>query len=196
MTDLKNPKRYGVIIADPPWSYRRGSGVQGAVEDEYVTTRTADLAALPVADLAARDCVLLMWATWPQLADAMALIDAWGFEHVTGFPWVKIHGEPRRNLFGELEIKPRYGIGYWVRGCSEPILVCRRGKPSLPTGDALGLLSENFGHSRKPDNLHEYAETLGGPYLEMFARRPRKGWDVWGNEAPGCIDWPSSRVRV
>jgi N6-adenosine-specific RNA methylase IME4 len=77
-----------------------------------------------------------------------------------------------------------------VRGCSEFVLIGRRGNVSPPAGDVVGLLSENFGHSRKPDSLHEYAELLPGPYLEMFARRPRAGWDVWGNQVAGSITLP------
>jgi len=174
--------RYRTIIADPPWRYSHGRGVAGGVEHHYPTMSIEELCALPVADLAAPDSCLLLWATWPCLPDAVRLMEAWGFAHVTGFPWVKTDGEPTRTLFGETEIRPRFGIGFWVRGCSEAVLVGRRGTPPLPSGDFLGLLSPNLGHSRKPENLYEYAEAMPGPYLELFARRPRPGWDVWGNE--------------
>ena len=86
------------------------------------------------------------------------------------------------NFWGEWDIKPQYGVGFWVRGCSEPLFIARRGKVSPPTDGFIGLLSENLRHSRKPENIYHYAEQLEGPYLELFARRPRQGWDSWGNE--------------
>lgn len=88
-----------------------------------------EICALPIAELAANDAVLLLWATWPELFEAAPqVIAAWGFEYVTGFPWVKLSGDPRRNLNGDWEYKPQYGTGFWVRGCTEPVLVCKRGK--------------------------------------------------------------------
>lgn len=178
--------RYGVILADPPWSYERQC-VQGAAAKEYATMPLADICALPVGDSAARDAVLLLWATWPLLPDAFAVIDAWGFRYLTGMPWVKIVGMPRLTLWGDLELRPQYGVGYWVRTCSELLLIARRGNVSPPDGGALGLLSENFGHSRKPDNIYDYAERLPGPYLELFARRPRAGWDAYGDQVTDSI---------
>lgn len=184
-------ERYGVILADPAWRYER-AGVEGAAERHYQTMSVAEIAALPVASLAAPDSVLLLWGTWPLLPDAIRVVKAWGFKYVTGFPWVKITGEPSFDLWGALDVKPQYGIGYWIRGCSEFVLIGRRGNVSPPAEGFVGLLSENFGHSRKPDSLHHYAECLPGPYLELFARRPRAGWSVWGNEVEGSIELPEA----
>lgn len=184
--------RYGVIIADPAWSY--SSIREGAAAAEYSTMSVAAICALPVEQLAAPDSVLLLWGTWPLLPEAIRVMQSWGFAYVTGFPWIKIEGEPSRDLWGALDIKPQYGIGFWVRGCSELVFVGRRGNVSPPTDGFVGLLSENFGHSRKPDSLHHYAESLTGPYLELFARRPRAGWDVWGNQAEGSITMPTEEA--
>ena len=181
--------QYGVIIADPPWQYSN-AGVRGNAEDQYSGTMTvADICALPVADLAAPNCVLLCWATWPLLREGLAVVQAWGFEYVTGFPWVKLTDEPRRNLWGDVEFKPQYGTGFWGRGCTELLLIGRRGKVEVPrtASNTVLLLSANFGHSRKPENLYEYAEQFAGPYLELFARRRRPGWDVFGNEVADSI---------
>lgn len=180
--------KYATLIADPPWQYRN-RGVEGSADSEYPTMTTGEICALPVSALAADDAVLLLWATWPMLlADAPKVIAAWGFEYVTGFPWVKLSGDPRRNLYGEWEYKPQYGTGFWVRGCTEPVLVCRRGnaKPE-DAGNFCGIVSENFHHSRKPENLYEYAEAHPGPRCELFARRPRVGWTTWGNEVERTI---------
>jgi len=167
------PEPFGVVLADPPWLYNVTIGEGGV---EYDVLDDAGLCALPVASWAAPNAILLLWATWPKLDVAMRLVEAWGFQHVTGFPWVKI-----TNLRGI-----QYGTGYWVRGCSEPILIARRGNVSPPRDRGfLGLLSPNISHSRKPEDIYAYAEALPGPYLELFARRPRHGWTSVGNEVAG-----------
>ena len=177
-------KQYGVIIADPPWQYGNDT-VKGGAGNHYAMMAPAELERLPVAQLAAPDAVLLLWATWPQLDVAMSLVTAWSFQYVTGFPWIKLTGEPQRSLDGETIYEPSWGTGYWVRACSEMVLIGRRGNVRHPDGHFLGLLSPQFRHSRKPDNLYQYAEQWPGPYLEMFARRPWPGWDAWGNEVDG-----------
>jgi N6-adenosine-specific RNA methylase IME4 len=161
---------YGVVVADPPWSYELALG-EGTAEAEYALLGDDDLLQLevPVAD----DAVLLMWTTWPKLDLGMAVLEAWGFAYVTGFPWVKTNGTLNLN----------YGVGYWFRGCSEPILVGRRGNVSPPTQEGfLGILSPNLHHSRKPYSIHEIGEALPGPRCEIFARRDTDGWDCFGNE--------------
>lgn len=180
--------RYGCIIMDPPWRYRNNGG-NGAAEVQYPTMSVAELCALPVGQLAADDCVLLLWATAPCLQDAFALIVAYGFAYVTKIPWIKLAGDPARTLWGDWTYRPQYGTGFWGRGCAEDVLVCRRGNPKPPVeaASSLLLLSENFGHSRKPENLYEYAEHFPGPWLEMFARRSRARWDSYGNEVLSTI---------
>lgn len=179
--------KYKVILADPPWNYAN-AGCRGAAENHYPTMTLKQICALPVGELAAPDSILLLWATWPQLREGFEVVKAWGFDYVTGFPWLKIIGEPSINLWGEWDIKPQYGVGFWVRGCSEPLFIARRGNVSPPTDGFVGLLSENLRHSRKPENIYHYAETLDGPYVELFARRPRNGWDVWGNQIQSSVN--------
>jgi N6-adenosine-specific RNA methylase IME4 len=178
--------KFGVVKADPPWNYDN-AGVEGSAEGEYPTMTIDDLCALPVAGVCADACVLVLWATWPLLDQAFRLIAAWGFTYKTGFPWMKLDGDPQRSLLtGEYEYKPQYGTGFWVRGCSEPLLIAVRGdaKP-YDARHFCGIVSENFFHSRKPQNIYEYAEAMRGPYLELFARRPRDGWTALGNEIDG-----------
>lgn len=176
-----NGQGYGVILADPPWNYAN-SGCRGAAENHYPTMSLEEICAMPIAQQSAPNSVLLLWATWPQLREGLAVVDAWGFNYITGFPWIKIVGDPSQNRWGEWEITPQYGVGFWVRGCTEPLLIGRKGKVSPPTDGLIGLLSENLRHSRKPENIYHYAETLQGPYLELFARRRRLGWDSYGDQ--------------
>lgn len=176
--------RFGVIVADPPWSYDVAA-YNYAPGRHYDIMSDAAIAALPVGDLAADDVVLLLWATWPKLLEPSAVpnvIKSWGFEYVTGFPWIKITDVGRSLFSGDVEFAPQWGVGYWARGTSEPLLICRRGKPQLPEREFVGLLSPNVRHSKKPLSVHDYAETLTGPRVELFAREPRPGWVVWGND--------------
>jgi len=193
MPPAEDLTRYSLVMADPPWAYRNGGN--GAARNHYQTMTPAQLQALPVSRLAAPDAILILWATWPQLEVAMNLFPAWGFSYVTGFPWLKLAEGSwsdvlTADLFGQPpSLTPAYGTGAWARGCSEPILIGRRGKAKPLTGSWLGIIGERLQHSRKPDSIYQYAETVSaGPYLELFARRPRPRWAVWGNEAEGSID--------
>ena len=179
-------KKYGVIVADPPWQYRN-SGGSGAAANHYPTMSTAELCALRVGEMAAADSLLLMWVTWPLLDTAFPIMDAWEFRYKTGMPWVKMRGIPTVDLWGEIVMIPIAGQGWWIRGTSEMLLICTRGNIKPPIDPPMGLISQRFRHSKKPSNAHEYAELFPGPYLEMFARRPRDGWDVWGNELESDI---------
>jgi N6-adenosine-specific RNA methylase IME4 len=186
-------KQYGVILCDPPWEYDI-SHRNGAAGKHYQTMALGELMAMPVNALAADDCVLLMWGTWPKLAEAcLPLMAAWGFEYVTGFPWVKIIGFPKIDLFDDLRIRPAFGTGYWIRGATEPILIGRRGKASPPDRDWAGILCERMQHSRKPERLHHYAMSMPGPYLELFARRSYPGFDIWGNQVESTVTMEPTR---
>ncbi len=180
-----------VIIADPPWSYRQHSSkLKGTAQAHYETMGDEDIAAIPVADFAAPDCVLLMWGTWPKLPQGLEVLTSWGFEFVTGLPWVKTL-PTQRDL--------ATGIGFWFQSASEFVLIGRRGAPKRkPTAaPSLGLLcgsqdqlyAPRSKHSRKPETLHYWAEArFDGPYLELFARRERPGWECWGNELGYNLD--------
>lgn len=171
--DLSQFERYGVVVADPPWQYDFSVDARDSIEFHYPTLTLQDIKQMPISNLVLSNAVLFLWGTWPKLQEANAVMSAWGFGYVTGFPWVKMAGD----------FTVSYGMGYWVRGCSEYVLIGRRGNVSPPRLEGfLGLLSPNLQHSRKPDSVHEIAETLPGPYLELFGRRPREGWTVFGND--------------
>lgn len=185
---------FGAILADPPWRFKVWSGdtVVQARESKstykpasvhYDTVATEDLCELPVADVAADDCVLFMWATWPTLPDAMRLIEAWGFTYKTcAFDWMKAHAR-QIEMFRD-DADALMGMGYWTRANSEPCLLATRGKPKRLNADVRqGIIEPRREHSRKPDCVHGRIERLiAGPYLELFARAPRKNWTVWGNQ--------------
>ena len=180
-------KQYGVILAAPPWQYSN-SGIRGAAENHYPTMSTRELIALPVKKMAAKDSILIMWATMPLLETAFPIIKSWGFQYKTAMPWVKLADVPMTTLWGDVVLRPIAGQGWWVKGATELILICVRGNAKYPDNPPMGLISKRFQHSKKPSNVHEYAELFPPPYLELFARRPREGWDVWGNEVDSTIE--------
>ena len=187
-------KRYQVILADPPWQFRTKK-IRGGALNHYPTMSTPEICALPIADMAARHSVLALWGTWSTLPDALDVMAAWQFKFKTGFPWVKLQGGVEPDLHEGWRATPVYGTGFWVRGCSEFVLIGTRGKPPLPKGQFLGLLCERLEHSRKPEHIYQYCEQWDGPYLELFARRQRPGWDVWGNEVECDVELLTEGTR-
>jgi len=185
---------YGAILADPPWHFKTYNEkgrkrspdwkpFKGSPSQHYDTMATDDIAALPVADLAADDSCLFMWISWPMLPDAMDLISAWGFQYKTcGFDWMKAHAGQLDMLREDSDVL--MGMGYWTRANTEPCLLATRGKPKrLSAAVRQGIIEPRREHSRKPDCVHGRIQQLvAGPYLELFARAPRSGWDVWGNQ--------------
>ena len=177
---------FGAIYADPPWSFRvwnKDTGNGRSAESHYSTMSMDEIAALPIANLATEDCVLFMWACWPSLPEALGIIDAWGFTYKTcGFDWMK--ADDRQSDFLTESVPVQVGMGYWTRANSEPCLLATRGKPKRLHADVrMGIIEPRRQHSRKPDCVHGRIERLvAGPYLELFARAPRDGWTVWGNQ--------------
>lgn len=172
-------RKYSVIYADPPWSFEvwSGAGKDRAAENHYPTMTQADIEALPVADMAADDCVLFLWAVMPQLQEALDVISAWGFEYKTcAFVWVKTTQDGER---------PATGMGYWTRANAEICLLATRGTPVRLNADVHQIVqTPRQEHSRKPEEIAARIERLvPGPYLEMFSRAPRDGWDAWGNQS-------------
>lgn len=172
-------RKYSVIYADPPWSFDvwSGAGKDRAAENHYPTMSQTEIEAMPVASLAANDCALFMWAVMPQLPEALAVIEAWGFTYKTcAFVWLK----QTKN-----EDKFATGMGYWTRANAEICLLATRGSPPRLNADVHQVVtSPRLEHSRKPDEVSSRIERLvPGPYIELFSRRPRDGWDAWGNQA-------------
>lgn len=147
-------KRYSIIYADPPWSYS-DQGCNGTMADHYRGMKLADLKALRVQDIAADDCVLFLWATYPMLPEALALIEAWGFRYKSiAFQWVKLN---RKNG------RPFFGLGRWTRGNTEPCLLAVKGKPKRAANDVFQLVQSPIGrHSEKPAVVRELIEKLLG----------------------------------
>lgn len=170
--------KYKAIYADPPWRFKNYSekGEARSASSHYNCMSLNDIKALPVQFCADDDCVLFLWATFPLLQEALDVIKAWGFTYKTAaFTWAK------RNKKAESFFM---GLGYWTRSNAEICLLATRGKPERKAKDVRQLCTDHIReHSRKPDEIYERIERLvDGPYIELFSRNNREGWDAWGNE--------------
>lgn len=169
-------KKYAVIYADPPWGYRN-RGTRAAAEKHYRTMSIGDIKALPVTDIAAADCVLFLWATFPMLPEALETVRAWGFRYKTlAFCWVKRN----RTSPGWF-----WGLGNWTRSNPEVCLLAVRGRPARVSASVHSLIDSPVGkHSAKPKEVRERIVDLMGdiPRIELFARERAPGWDCWGDE--------------
>jgi len=179
-------EKYEIIYADPPWHYSCGN-VQGAAQNHYPTMKTQDICALPVADIAAKDSALFLWATFPQLPDALRVIEAWGFKFKTvAFVWLK-KNKKTDSWF--------YGMGFWTRSNAEICILATRGHPKRQDNSIHQfIISPVEAHSKKPDEARDRIVRLMGdvPRVELFARQAAPGWHVWGNEVESTINlWPS-----
>ena len=140
--------------------------------------------ALPVADLAAKDCALFLWLTLPLLYEGWAVMQAWGFVYKTvAFVWVT-QNKKADSLFT--------GMGYWTRANAEVCLLATRGRPKRQACNVHQIiLSHIEEHSKKPAEARRRIELLLGevPRIELFARQKVPGWDCWGNEVESDIEF-------
>ena len=175
--------QYRVILADPPWDYRAWNPKtsQRYVGNQYRTMTSDEICALPIADLAADNAALLLWATMPTLPQALATMAAWGFEYRTcAFTWVKTTKAGT----------PSLGMGFYTRANAELCLLGIRGVVKRSAKDVPQvILSPRREHSRKPDEQYgRIMRLFDGPYLELFARQQWPGWDTDG---PQCGKFPA-----
>jgi len=166
-------RRYPVILADPPWRYEHVKTESRAIENQYPTMDLEAICALPVGGLCTENAILFCWATSPKLAEALEVIDAWGFTYRTCAIWDK----------------ERIGMGYYYRQQHELLLVCTRGDMPAPPPAArppsVIRVPRDEKHSAKPTIVYEQIEAMYPdlPRIELFARNARAGWDAWGNQA-------------
>lgn len=178
-TDIfSTDKKYQIIYADPPWSYKDKAlaGNRGAC-CKYPTMESKDINKLPITDIADKDCALFLWVTMPKLDECFDLIKAWGFTYKTcAFTWCK-RNKKSHSWF--------MGMGRWTRANAEICLLATKGKPKRISAKVRSIIDvpiEN--HSKKPDEVrNRIIELLGDlPRIELFARQQIDGWDCWGNE--------------
>lgn len=181
-------KKYQVIYADPPWSYKNkttgrtnGNQPEGSgAHTKYEVMPTSVICSMrdhELRDIVDKNAVLFLWATVPLIEDAFQVMKAWGFEYKTMLTWRKIMS---------------LGMGYWYRGQCEHLLFGVKGKVKAFRMQEANFIQSKAGkHSQKPKEFRELIErsTIQLPNkIELFAREKSEGWDCWGNEIKSDIE--------
>lgn len=192
------PRRhFGCIVADPPWAYKSRTALQSSnwhsrrdAEKHYSVLGLEELKALPVRELAGKNCHLFMWVTAPCLPWGLQVMEAWGFKYSSvAFTWVKLRRALDTNqlrLTPSAESDLHVGLGLTTRKNAEFCLLGRRGSPRRVAKDVREIImSPVREHSRKPEESRERIERYVGPgipIIELFARSTRPKWTAWGHQ--------------
>lgn len=180
-------KHYRAICADPPWAFRSNSKAapgRNAMR-HYDCMSLDDIASMPVSDLAADNAALFLWITGPFLAIGahLPIMKAWGFKPSgMGFVWIKLNPTAPLTQFTQRDLAT--GGGFTTRKNAEFVLIGKRGKSVRESASVHEVMVEpRREHSRKPDTFFQRVEQYtSGPYLDLFSRQRRPGWDSWGDE--------------
>lgn len=192
LTDFLEEKKFGTILADPPWRFVNRTGKVAPEHrrlSRYDTLTVAEIAAIPVVEHMADVAHCYLWVPNALLPDGLSVLKAWGFDYKTNLIWHKIRKDGGSD---------GRGVGFYFRNVTEMILFGVRGKKARtldPGRRQVNLFSSRKReHSRKPDELYEIIENCSrGPYIELFSRGVRDNWTVWGDQADSEYepDWPT-----
>lgn len=181
---------YRTLVADPPWPYNDAGGDLTSTPEHRPNSanrlngpgsehRYGAMSIEELCDLgppAENDAHLYLWTTNAFIVEAHRVAEAWGFKPKTICTWGKVQPDGR----------PSMKTGHYFRGATEHVVFGVRGRLPFPTEYPTPTLWlwPRLGHSEKPDAFYDMVERLSpGPYLELFARRARFGWDYWGDES-------------
>jgi N6-adenosine-specific RNA methylase IME4 len=182
LRSVRNGVPFYTILADPPWQFDNRTGKVAPEHKRlarYGTLRLPDIMKMPVAELTGDSAHLYLWVPNAMLPEGLEVMRAWGFNYKSNIVWHKVRkdGGPDGR-----------GVGFYFRNTTELILFGIRGKNArtlAPGRRQVNIIkTQKREHSRKPDELYDLIESCSpGPYLELFARGPRKGWIVWGDQS-------------
>lgn len=183
-------KKYKTIYADPPWQFQNRTGKVAPEHkrlNRYGTMKLEEIKRLPVSQAADEKSHLYLWIPNALLPAGLEVMEAWGFEYKTNIIWEKVRKDG---------MPDGRGVGFYFRNVTEILLFGIKGEKNRtldPGRSQVNLIrSMKREHSRKPDEFVSMIEKCSpGPYLELFARGDREGWDMWGNQATGEYepDW-------
>lgn len=175
-------QKFRTILADPPWQFQNRTGKVAPEHkrlNRYGTMTLDEIKQLPVSEAAEETAHLYMWVPNALLPEGLAVLQAWGFNYKSNIIWQKIRkdGGPDGR-----------GVGFYFRNVTEILLFGVRGKNARtlqPGRTQVNIMcTRKREHSRKPDEQFDLIESCSpGPFLELFARGVRPGWQVWGNQA-------------
>ena len=183
-------KKYKTIYADPPWQFQNRTGKVAPEHKRlarYQTMKLEEIKALPIGKIAAEKSHLYLWVPNALLPQGLEVMRAWGFEYKTNIIWEKVRKDG---------MPDGRGVGFYFRNVTEILLFGIKGAKNRtldPGRSQVNLIrAMKREHSRKPDEFVSLIEECSpGPYLELFARGNREGWDMWGNQADDSYepDW-------
>jgi N6-adenosine-specific RNA methylase IME4 len=199
---------YTIIYLDPPWKYSNRANhktrFRGGASGHYPLMTMAEIRALPIPDLAAKNCAVCMWCTYPYLDEQIQLFKHWGFKYRTLlFEWIKLNpkgwvdprldpsyylGKPYVRYSDGLYHSVFFGTGHYTKSNPEPCLLGMRGQvPTITDKLSNTIFAPRREHSRKPDEARERIVELFGdvPRVELFARETAAGWASAGNGVTG-----------
>ncbi|HEY7244506.1 MAG TPA: MT-A70 family methyltransferase [Xanthobacteraceae bacterium] len=192
LTGWSGKRRFTTVLADPPWRFQNKTGKMAPEHRRlarYETLSLEQIKQLPVSAIVDDVAHLYLWIPNALLAEGLEVMDAWGFTYKSNIVWHKIRKDGGSD---------GRGVGFYFRNVTELVLFGVRGKNArtlAPGRRQVNLIaSRKREHSRKPDELYEIIETCSrGPYLELFARGARPGWQGWGDQADAGYrpDWPT-----
>ena len=181
-------ERFATVLADPPWRFLNRTGKVAPEHrrlSRYDTMDAKEIAALPVADVAADRSHCYLWVPNALLAEGLVVLEQWGFTYKSMLVWHKVRKDGGSD---------GRGVGFYFRNVTEPVLFGVRGSMRTldPGRRQVNLVAtRKREHSRKPEEIYDVIEACSpGPYVELFARYPRLGWTQWGAEAA-----PDARPR-
>lgn len=162
---------FQTIVIDPAWDYSEegDNDAFGKIKPNYHTMSIDEIEALPIPKIADGNCHLYIWITNRTFQKGFRLFNAWGFRYITCLTW----------------IKPHYGVGNYFRSQTEHVMFGVKGQQSLKRHD-VGTWFEApcKKHSEKPDEFYRLVESCSyAPYIDIFGRREREGWSVWGENS-------------
>lgn len=174
--------RFYTILADPPWQFQNRTGKVAPEHkrlNRYGTMNLQQIMDLPVSELTEETAHLYLWVPNALLPEGLKVMEAWGFTYKSNIVWHKIRKDGGSD---------GRGVGFYFRNVTELVLFGVKGKNArtLQPGrtQVNYLATRKREHSRKPDEFYDIVESCSpGPYLELFARGPREGWSVWGNQS-------------
>ena len=174
--------QFGTILADPPWQFMNRPGKMAPEHrrlHRYKTMKLEEICTMQVSEIAAAQSHLYLWVPNALLAEGLRVMSAWGFTYKTNIVWYKVRkdGGPDGR-----------GVGFYFRNVTELLLFGIRGRlRTLAPGrrEVNIVVTQKQEHSRKPHQVYDLIERCSpGPFVELFARNPRRGWTQWGDEVP------------
>lgn len=162
------------LVADPPWKFTDAlPGKRRGAVKHYACLSLAEIMAFELPRMAA-DSLLFLWRVAAMQEEALQVARAWGFAPKAEIVWEKETDSG----------KQAFGMGHYVRNSHESALICTRGSPKILSHSIRSSFRAPIGrHSAKPERFYDLVEQMiGGPYVELFARRQRAGWTCYGNE--------------